>query len=168
MTIVTRKRADKFAIIPNAVAEDYRLSFEARGLLCYLLAKPNDWRVEVSDIMQSGGIGRDKAYRLLKELRETGYIELVQKRNAFNHITEHQYVVYDRAVPSEFLLPEKPEVDNPLTENTEVGKPLPENPDAGKPDAGKPDGVLRTKRNQIPKTSPYPQQGERKDLDLVN
>ena len=59
MTVITRSRTASFAIIPNAVAEDKRLSFEARGVLCYLLAKPNNWQVQISDIKKQGNFGRD-------------------------------------------------------------------------------------------------------------
>lgn len=51
------------------------LSFDARGLLCYLLSKPDDWTVEPADIRAEGGIGRDAANNLLKELRDAGYLE---------------------------------------------------------------------------------------------
>lgn len=50
------------------------LSFEARGLLGYLLSKPGDWVVTVQDIMAEGGIGRDKAKAILAELRSAGYV----------------------------------------------------------------------------------------------
>lgn len=55
-------------------ARDGGLSFEARGVLLYLLSKPGDWQISVDDIQREGNIGRDKTKRLLKELREHGYI----------------------------------------------------------------------------------------------
>lgn len=137
MTVVTRQRSDNFAIIPNAVAEDARLSFEARGLLCYLLAKPHNWRVLIADIQAAGEIGRDKAYRLIKELRDTGYIDLDIKRDTSGRIEEQNYIVHDCAVLDRLPFPENPEQAQPLTEKPEVGKPLPENPDAGLAGSGK-------------------------------
>lgn len=138
MTVVTRQRSENFALIPNAVAEDERLTFEARGLLCYLLAKPNNWKVVIGDIQRAGGIGRDKAYKLLKELRETGYVHLDVQRDANKRISSQQYVVYDCAIPERLPLPEKPEMAKPLPEKPEQEKPFPEKPASGVSGSGKP------------------------------
>lgn len=147
MTVITRQRSENFAIIPNTLAEDDRLSFEARGLLCYLLAKPNNWKVRIADIQKSGGIGRDKAYRLIRELREAGYVKLDIKRDTNARIVQQNYIVYDCAVPEQLPfqetrkadtpLPESPEMAKLLPENTEVAKLLPENPASGKARYGK-------------------------------
>lgn len=150
MTVVTRQRSDNFAIIPNAVAEDARLSFEARGLLCYLLAKPHNWRVLIADIQAAGEIGRDKAYRLIKELRDTGYIELDIRRDNAGRIEEQNYVVHDCAVPDRLPFPENTEQAQPLTEKPEVEKPLPENPDAGLARSGKAGRIY--KNPSLPRT----------------
>lgn len=155
MTVVTRKRADKFAIIPNGVAEDARLTFEARGVLCYLLAKPHDWRVEINDIRKAGDIGRDKVYRILKELQAAGYLERIERRDTTGKIIEHEYVVYDDPVPSRLPLPENTEAAKPLPENPELALPLPEKPCPAEPDTANTDGLIRTQplpRTQITKT----------------
>lgn len=136
MTIVTRRRSDKFAIIPNAVAEDTRLTFEARGVLCYLLAKPHNWQVSVDDIRKAGGIGRDKVYRILKELLEAGYLRRAIHRDHAGKVTETEYTIFDEPIRDE--------------------KPLPENPDTAEPEAGEPDtanqdGLIRTHPEQEPK-----------------
>jgi hypothetical protein len=151
LTIITRQRSDNFAIIPNAVAEDNRLSFTARGLLVYLLAKPNNWRVLIEDIRNSGGIGRDQAYKLLAELKAAGYIEVEKKRTAPGTYASHNYIVYDNAVPGNLPLPENTELDAPLTENTEVAEPLPENPYPGNTDA-----IVRTNNKTNTQPSPLP------------
>lgn len=137
MTVITRQRSENFAIIPNAVAEDSRLSFEARGLHLYLLAKPNNWKVRIADIQKAGNIGRDKAYRLIKELREAGYITVDVRRDASQRVIEYNYIVYDCAVPDRLPLPEKPEAGAPVPENPEAELPLPEKPVTGKAGSGK-------------------------------
>lgn len=153
MTVVRRKRSDNFTIVPNIVAEDQRLSFEERGLLTYLLAKPNDWTVTIPDIMANGGVGRDKAYKLLKGLRQAGYIAVETVRDQTGRITEHNYIVYDCAVPDRLPLPEKPEPATPLPEKPDVDQPLPENPDAGFAVSGK--SGRNNKNSKLP-ISPLP------------
>jgi len=162
MPVVTRKRSGDFAIIPNAVADDNSLTYEARGLLCYLLAKPHNWKVQVTNIQKAGGIGRDKAYRLLNELKDAGYVVLNEERErGTNKILGYSYTVYDCAVPAKLPFPENPETGlgafeetaetGPFPENPETGEPLPENPASGKSGSiNKKNGIKKTK-------SPYPQ-----------
>jgi len=58
----------------RAAAQDERLSFEARGLLWYLLSKPSDWKVVIGDLMKAGHCGRNRVYRILRELQTAGYL----------------------------------------------------------------------------------------------
>jgi hypothetical protein len=145
MTIITRKRSENFAIVPNAVAEDDRISFEARGVLVYLLAKPNDWHVQIKDIMRAGNIGRDKVYRILKELRTAGYVRLVVHRNADQTIASQEYEVYDNPIPDQLPFPEKAEQGQPDPEKPEMAQPLPEKPRPAKPHPENTDGIIRNK-----------------------
>jgi hypothetical protein len=61
--------------------EDDRLSWAARGLLCYLLSRPDDWKVLVHDLRKRGNLGRDGIYRLLRELRTVGYARFLRLRD---------------------------------------------------------------------------------------
>lgn len=147
--IITRKRRDHFAVIPNEVANDERLTFEARGLLCYLLAKPNDWNVNLADIKRAGNIGKDKAYALINELIRAGYVERKVSTDSRGRITSHDYIVYDVSLIQSLPFPENPEVENPLAENPEVDaknreqdrnkSPLPDLPEAAQPEAVNPE-----------------------------
>lgn len=154
MTIITRKRADQFAIIPNAVASDDRLTFEERGVLVYLLAKPHDWDVSVKNLQNEGGIGRDKVYKILSRLREVGYIKRERVVDAQGRFSAYNYTVHDDAVPESLPLPcpENQEVDEPCPENTEAGSPLPENPVTGFPLNGKSDTYKEPIQTIIPLT----------------
>lgn len=131
--IVKRQRSDNFAIIPNAVAEDTRISFDARGVLCYLLAKPNNWKVSVDDIRNSGSIGRDKAYSILNQLIDNGYICRVMKRDHAGKVIETEYTVFDEPIIVDHPLPEKPD---------------PDLPDTDLPDPANTDVLIRTKNKQ--------------------
>lgn len=141
MTIITRKRTKNFAVIPNAIADDQRLSLEARGLLVYLLAKPDDWCVDVQNIRKIGKIGRDKAYKLLRELREAGYINIEEKRDGKGRVVEYEYLVHDSALIDTLPFGETLQQDEPLFQ------PVPDLPDTEKPDAVKPDADLPDTEN---------------------
>jgi len=121
MSIIRRERADNFAIIPNHVAEDMRLSFEARGVLCYLLAKPDDWRINAADIQRQGGFGRDKCYRIIKELRDVGYLVLRFLRDEKGRTCGQEYILHDVAQIQNEPFPEKPDTAEPDTAEPESG-----------------------------------------------
>jgi hypothetical protein len=146
MTIITRKRADQYAIIPNAVASDDRLTFEERGVLVYLLAKPHDWNVSVKNLQNQGGIGRDKVYRILQKLEEVGYLKREQTKSADGRFGAYNYTVHDDAVPESLPLPRP--------ENQEAGAPLPEKPVTGNPLNGESDTYKEPIQQNLPPSPP--------------
>jgi hypothetical protein len=75
--IKVQKRTDPYARIDNRVLNDKRLSYRARGILAYLLSKPNDWEVQADDIVRRGKEGRDAVRAAFRELRDCGYAQLI-------------------------------------------------------------------------------------------
>ncbi|MDU7472120.1 MAG: helix-turn-helix domain-containing protein [Paenibacillus macerans] len=75
------KRDSSYAIIDPYFLSDERLSWKAKGLLGYLLSKPSNWRVYVSDLVKRSKDGKDAVYSALKELEAAGYIERRQLRD---------------------------------------------------------------------------------------
>jgi len=75
MAIVRRAaRPRQFHITDHRVIEDPELSWEALGLLVYLLSRPDDWVINVRHLSRLGrGASRDKIYRILRELSGAGY-----------------------------------------------------------------------------------------------
>ena len=68
------EKTENYARIANSVFEDRRLSWEARGLMGYLLTKPDDWKVRLYDLIAQGPAGVHKIRRMLRELEEVGYL----------------------------------------------------------------------------------------------
>ena len=81
-TIRRAARRHRFVIVDQAAVEDARLSWAARGLLAYLLSRPDDWKVLVNDLKKRGNLGRDGIYALLRELRSAGYVCFERNRDA--------------------------------------------------------------------------------------
>ena len=61
--------------------EDSRLSYKAKGILAYLLSKPDNWKVIVGNLVNYSADGKASVYAGLKELKECGYYEKVPIRN---------------------------------------------------------------------------------------
>lgn len=64
-----------FTQISNEALRDNRLSFEARGLMAYMLTFPKTWTFHKSVIMREQNVGRDKLDRCIRSLEEFGYIK---------------------------------------------------------------------------------------------
>ncbi len=80
---IRRGKHDKenpYFMLCREAAQDRNLSYEARGMLTYLLSKPGDWEVQVDDlILGKGKAGRAKVYSILTELAANRYVKKAQK-----------------------------------------------------------------------------------------
>ena len=65
-----------FTVLDNRLLTDKALSWEARGLLCYLLSKPDDWQVRLYDLIRRGPAGEHKIRRTLEALQVTEFFKL--------------------------------------------------------------------------------------------
>ena len=124
-TIRRAARRHRFVIVDQSAVEDRRLSWAARGLLAYLLSRPDDWKVLVNDLKKRGNLGRDGVYALLRELRCAGYVHFERNRDARGRMRGGTYIV------------------------SEVPAPYPGSPETVEPDAAAPRPV---KPGALPKT----------------
>lgn len=131
-----KDKENPYKAVRRATFEDDRLSWEERGILGYLLVKPDWWEIDVSDLWRAGNVGRDKIYRMLAHLEKVGYLEreIIREKGKFSRI---RYLLHEEPLPEnqemvdDLPLPENQEtVDaEPFTENQETVEPspLPEN-----------------------------------------
>ncbi|MCC6490265.1 MAG: helix-turn-helix domain-containing protein, partial [Candidatus Hydrogenedentes bacterium] len=96
ITIIRVRRRRRFVILDQQAVDDERLSWAARGLLHYLLARPDDWKVLVKDLQRRGDLKRDGIYKLLKELRKIGYARLVWIRDEQGRVCGAIYYIYEQ------------------------------------------------------------------------
>lgn len=117
MAIIRQKRKERFSIIDNRVIEDKRLSWGARGLLEYMLSKPDDWKFYMSELIShSDKDGRDKTYGYMDELKKYGYVTRKQKRNNNGKFGNQDLIVNDSPLTG-FPYTAKPDTDSPDTVN---------------------------------------------------
>ena len=108
--IRVKKRPSNFVMMDKTFLEDDRLSYKAKGLLAYLLSKPDDWKVIVGNLVNSSKDGKASVYTGLKELKECGYYEKVPIRNEQGtRIIRWESTVYEVPIS---LLTNFQEVDN--------------------------------------------------------
>jgi hypothetical protein len=92
-TIRRATRRHQYVVVDQRAIEDSRLSWAARGLLAYLLSRPNDWRVLVNDLKKRGDLRRDGIYKLLRELRTAGYVSFEPTRDSRGRMRGGTYIV---------------------------------------------------------------------------
>lgn len=78
--------------VARATAQDNALSYEALGVLIYLLSKPDGWEADVRDIAKRSSTY--KAYKVFRELRKQGYMSL-EKETDKGRFTKWVYQVYE-------------------------------------------------------------------------
>ena len=134
-TIFRRVHTHNFTVIANAVLNDQRLSLDEKGFLCWLLSRPPDWEVIPTACQKMLGIGRSAFYRMVKNLREVGYIHREWIRAEGGTIVKVQYTIFD-TTDSGATAPEPPLDDFPEVDETQAiqVEPLPESPLVEKPD----------------------------------
>jgi hypothetical protein len=134
------KYDNPFVMVDKRAFHDERLSWEAKGLLGYLLCKPPDWTVRVGDLVKRSSNGRDAVYGILRELKAAGYLDYKSDRARDGQYCETEYIV--REIPTHHNpipkrkkdfpplngspLPEKPERENPTLTDTESTDTSPE------------------------------------------
>ncbi|TWT18530.1 hypothetical protein FQY83_14215 [Luteimonas marina] len=114
--------------LDRRISEDARLSWAARGLLVFLLGKPDNWRVSVEHLRRQTAdarirTGRDGIYALLDELKVAGYIEASRQRRGDGTLGPLCYLVREAPLPAQPDVAEpdtaQPDTAGTTLENTE-------------------------------------------------
>ena len=91
------KHHHHYMIIDKSGLEDWRLSFRARGMLAYLLTKPDNWEVSMRDLArQSQSDSRQALTRTMQELEHYGYARRVLVRDRHGKLHGYQTFIYEK------------------------------------------------------------------------
>ncbi len=128
--IVRIEKRDKgFTVISRMLLEDPRLGWATRGIIAYLLSKPDNWILQVEDLRKRGDLGRDAIYKRIKNAIECGYITRIDHRNKNGRISHVEYIVREEPI---YPLPENKDTGDSIAKNQDTGNPDPENKDITK------------------------------------
>ena len=79
--------------VSNAAARDMSISLEARGMLVILLSMPDERTFRRSHLMKLAGVGKDKYHRIMRELKDAGYLEVAPTRDESGTFTGSSWVI---------------------------------------------------------------------------
>lgn len=121
MAIIRKKQKERFSIVDNKVIEDERLSFKARGLLIYMLSKPDDWKFYTEELAKrSNKDGISAIKTALNEIEDAGYLTRKQGHKKNGQFTSQDWILTDTSTNS-------PQVEKPLADKAPAGKALADN-----------------------------------------
>jgi hypothetical protein len=121
MSIIRIKKDTDYFVASNEPFNNRVLSWEARGMLAFLLSKPDDWEVYTKNLINESGAGKHKVQRIINELKKAGYMRRYRASDDKGRkfwVTE----VYERLD----MNPKRPKPDDPISrpsENPATGKP---------------------------------------------
>ena len=134
---VVKNKDNPYVIINKEFLDNDNLSWKAKGILSYLLSKPDDWQVNTFNLINKSSEGKTSVYSGLKELKEHGYLKKypVYKKG---RITHWESIIYEtpnlsiveklkeavnadnlKSVSEDLLLPEKLEIEKQKIDNRE-------------------------------------------------
>lgn len=123
-TIRREKRENPFTQISRDTLQDKRLSWQARGMLAYLLSKPDGWQTNVWALVdESPSAKRDAVRGILTELKALGYIELIKVRNDLGQQDGVEYVI--REGPEQASIVTSPQTAYPAPADPAPACPAP-------------------------------------------
>lgn len=111
---VEKSKDNPFVMMDRRPLEKPYLSWKAKGLLAYLLSRPDNWVVNFGDLVKRATDGEHATRAAAKELEKAGHLKVVRHIDSKGRVTQYEYVVY------EYPVCDFPQVDNPDVENLDI------------------------------------------------
>jgi len=115
-TVLRIDKSDRksWVIMDTRPLSDHRLSWKAKGLLAYLLGKPDDWTVMIGDVVKRSTDGEYAVRTALQELVDCGYVTRKQERYDDGTFAHVEYIVREQPLGG------FPHAGRPLSDNRSV------------------------------------------------
>jgi hypothetical protein len=126
----SKRQGRKYAAIPNELMRNNSLSLEARGLIALMMGYSDDWKFHRNHLLAVSGIGREKFQRIMVELQNAGYVELISTKSADGKFNGQTYIIHDEPASAESLktrlsVDDAESLKTRSSEKPVVGKPVP-------------------------------------------
>ncbi len=128
---VVKDKENPFVMIDRRVLENPVLSWKAKGLLAYLLSRPDNWKIIMGDLIKRSTDGEFATRKALNELVKVGHIIKVEEREKGRFLS-FSYEVHEKPQPvsenqemaaepfGDFPQVEKPHAENRSLNNTDL------------------------------------------------
>ena len=120
---VFKDKDHPYTIINNTSLNDKRLSSKAKGILAFLISKPNNWFVNLDNLVSSFNDGIHSIRTGIHELISFGYIIRTQTRKENGRFGFYDYAVFEQPIkPTLKKTMSLPKCDFPISD-----KPISDN-----------------------------------------
>ena len=140
MSIVRlNKKRNPYVSVDKTPFQDTSLTWQEKGVMAYLLTKPDNWTVMMKDLERQTpdvkGQGREALQRILKNLEKAGYILRRREKNDKGQFKKWDTIVFETPQDrDEWMQQHSDERDNPQSGIPDER----DNPQSGIPDVGYP------------------------------
>ena len=117
---------------------DPELSFKAKGLMSYMLSRPDNWDFTIEGLAHQNKEGADAIARIIRELEDQGYISRCRTRNAAGKFTDMEYKILEcplkKSAAEETItetsasVQEEPFAENPIPNHPHLENPVVDSP----------------------------------------
>lgn len=117
MPVLRNPKTNRFVQIDNAFLETNLLTWRAKGIFCYLLSRPDNWKFNLADLKNRSPLeGLDAIKTAMRELETMGYVAKHRVKSiAKGTWSGWEYLIRETPFP--------PRVDEPIS-----GEPMSANP----------------------------------------
>ena len=175
MAIIRVPKVSNYTVMSNHHLIDRDLSFKAKGLMSYMLSRPDDWDFTIEGLSRLNKDGVDAIARIVRELEAHGYLERNRLRDSKGAFGMMEYILHEQPIP------EKPIRENPGLDNPGLDIPGQENPGQENPILGnrrqlntdrrntgeEKKDIKNTESSTTDLSNPYPSNTERERVSEV-
>tara|TARA_R110000787_G_scaffold229259_7_gene336833 strand:+ start:1830 stop:2651 length:822 start_codon:yes stop_codon:yes gene_type:complete len=105
------KKESGYTLMSNIHLNDKKLSLKAKGLLSFMLTKPNNWDFSVMGLVSQVKESKTGVMSSMTELIDLKYVKRFQQKSVKGTFSSCDYDVYEKPYA------QSPHTDNPTTEN---------------------------------------------------
>ena len=114
--IVRVRKNNNFVVMDKTFLNDTSLSWKAKGIMAYMLSKPDNWTFYINELIKHSTDGEASFRAGFKELQEQGYVKRYPIRKG-NRIVRWETVVLENPLLGDFQHVENLDVENLDVEN---------------------------------------------------
>lgn len=119
---VVHDKDHPYVIMNRNTASDYSLAPDTQGILCRLLCNVDHWEISIPHLMKKNRIGRDKIYRILRELIKKGYAYCYQERR-YGKYSSTVWIIFETPKTEDEIKKMFPNTENPYVDNLRTSNP---------------------------------------------
>lgn len=108
MNIVrVKKHIEYFVVLSKEAMNDPLLSWKAKGLHCYLMSLPGDWKINMADLENRSSDGRMSVRSAVDELLTLGYAKRTVSQTTGGKISGYDWVIFEHPAMNADFQPDR-------------------------------------------------------------